>query len=320
MTLCVLLRRCGVGLLLAIGLFLMLPSDIAVRAETTPAPVAEAATPAPSLLTRAGRAFVKLQRDVNRAINSQLIAIRRGEEPLALWLGIGIAFLYGVAHALGPGHGKAVVASYFLSREATVLRGAAMGGQIAFAHVISAIVIVTAVHLLLQQSFATPVEEMRALRLASYGVITAIGLAMLIGEARRLRRAGEPAQGHVHDHDHAGCAACGHDHGHGHSHGQGGLLSLAVGLVPCSGAVLILVYALANGIIVAGVLMTLAIAIGMGLTLAALGIASVYVRRGAVRVSGRAPGDRNRIFRHALALGGPIFITGLGAALFVGSL
>jgi ABC-type nickel/cobalt efflux system permease component RcnA len=209
-----------------------------------------------------------------------------------------------------------VVASYFLSREATVLRGAAMGGQIAFAHVISAIVIVTAVHLLLQQSFATPVEEMRALRLASYGVITAIGLAMLIGEARRLRRAGEPAQGHDHDHDHAGCAACGHTH----SHGQGGLLSLAVGLVPCSGAVLILVYALANGIIVAGVLMTLAIAIGMGLTLAALGIASVYVRRGAVRVSGRAPGDRNRIFRHALALGGPIFITGLGAALFVGSL
>jgi ABC-type nickel/cobalt efflux system permease component RcnA len=313
----VLLRRGGAGLLLALGLFLMLPSDIAVRAETTPAPVAEVAAPAPSLLTRAGRAFVRLQRDVNRAINSQLVAIRRGEEPLALWLGIGIAFLYGVAHALGPGHGKAVVASYFLSREATVLRGAVMGGQIAFAHVISAIVIVTAVHLLLQQSFATPVEEMRALRLASYGIITAIGLAMLIGEARRLRRAG-----HDHAHDPAGCAACGHTHGHshGHSHGQGGLLSLAVGLVPCSGAVLILVYALANGIIVTGVLMTLAIAIGMGLTLAALGIASVYARRGAVRVSGRAPGSGSRIVRHALALGGPLFITGLGAALFVGSL
>jgi ABC-type nickel/cobalt efflux system permease component RcnA len=324
MTLCVLLRRCGVGFLLAVGLFLMLPSGIDVRAETAPAPVAEAATPAPSLLTRAGRTFVKLQRDVNRAINSQLVAIRRGEEPLALWLGVGIAFLYGVAHALGPGHGKAVVASYFLSREATVLRGAVMGGQIAFAHVISAIVIVTAVHLLLQQSFATPVEEMRALRLASYGIITVIGLAMLIGEARRLRRAGEPAHGHDHDHDHdhghdqAGCAACGHTHGH--SHGQGGLLSLAVGLVPCSGAVLILVYALANGIIVAGVLMTLAIAVGMGLTLAALGIASVYVRRGAIRVSGRAPGGGNRVLRHALALGGPLFITGLGAALFVGSL
>lgn len=98
------------------------------------------------------------------------------------------------------------------------------------------------------------------------------------------------------------------------------MLSVAVGLVPCSGAVLILVYALANGITVAGVLMTLAIAVGMGLTLAALGIASVYARRGAVRVSGRAPGDGSRIVRHALALGGPIFIAGLGAALFVGNL
>ena len=82
---------------------------------------------------------------------------------------------------------------------------------------------------------------------------------------------------------------------------------------------LILVYALANGIIIAGVLMTLAIAVGMGLTLAALGIASVYVRRGALRASSRAPaGGRGRLGR-ALALGGPLFITALGVLLFVGS-
>ena len=307
-----LLRHLVAALLVGVGLWLAMP---AAQAQTTPAASDVTAAAEPSWLTRAGREFVKLQRDVNRAITRQLTAIRRGEEPLALWLGLGVAFLDGVAHALGPGHGKAVVASYFLSREATVLRGALMGGQIALAHVISAIVIVTAVHLLLQASFATPVEETRALKLASYAVIAAIGLAMLTGELRRLRM---PAHDHGHgrhDHAHAGCAAC----GHGHSHGSGGLLSLAIGLVPCSGAVLILVYALANGIVVAGVLMTLAIAVGMGLTLAALGIASVYVRRGALRTASHAPGAGRRRFGQMLALGGPLFITGLGVALLIAS-
>jgi ABC-type nickel/cobalt efflux system permease component RcnA len=305
--------RCVAALLLCLGLC----ATVAPAAAQAQAPAVEqVAAGGPSLLTRAGQAFVKLQRDVNRAITRQLLAIRRGEEPLALWLGLGIAFLYGVAHALGPGHGKAVVASYFLSREATVLRGALMGGQIALAHVISAIVIVTTVHLLLQASFATPVEEMRALKLASYGVIAAIGLAMLTAELRRHRA---PLRPHAHDHaghdHHHGCAACGHAHGHG----SGGLLSLAIGLVPCSGAVLILVYALANGIIVAGILMTLAIAVGMGLTLGALGIASVYVRRGAMRASSRVPADGRGRLGRALALGGPAFITALGVALFIGS-
>jgi ABC-type nickel/cobalt efflux system permease component RcnA len=279
------LRRCCAAILLAGLCALVAPAQ--AYAETA-APSAQGDS-GPSLLTRAGMALVKLQRDVNRAINMQLLAIRRGEEPLALWLGLGIAFLYGVAHALGPGHGKAVVASYFLSREATVLRGAAMGGQIALAHVASAIVIVTAVHFLLQHSFSTPVEEMRALKLASYGVITAIGFAMLTAELRRPRQAA-----HHHGHaGHAGCAVCGHGSGAGPAlrPGSGGALSLAIGLVPCSGAVLILVYALANGIVVAGVLMTLAIAVGMGLTLAALGIGSVYARRAAIRVAARSPGS-----------------------------
>src|SRR3546814_4386516 len=85
-------------------------------AQIEPTQIEPAQPAGPALATRAGMAFVRLQRDVNRAITSQLTSIRRGEGPLALWLGLGIAFLYGVAHALGPGHGKAVVASYFLSR------------------------------------------------------------------------------------------------------------------------------------------------------------------------------------------------------------
>ena len=87
-------------------------------------------------------------------------------------IGLAIAFAYGVFHAVGPGHGKAVLLSYFLSQDAKISRGVWMGAQIAFFHVVSAIVIVIIVHLILQQAFGGPVDEMDFLKIASYGAIT----------------------------------------------------------------------------------------------------------------------------------------------------
>src|SRR5262245_20028795 len=60
----------------------------------------------PSFLRRIGASVVMLQSRVNRAINAQLVAIKAGDQPWALWGGLLIGFLYGVFHALGPGHGK----------------------------------------------------------------------------------------------------------------------------------------------------------------------------------------------------------------------
>ena len=92
--------------------------------------------------------------------------------------------------------------SYFLSQDAKISRGVLMGAQIAFFHVVSAIVIVVVVHLILQQAFGGPVDEMDFLKIASYGAITLIGAAMLRGSFRRLRRAGS-GHGHAgHRHDH----------------------------------------------------------------------------------------------------------------------
>ena len=178
-----------------------------------------------------------------------------------------------------------------------------MGVQIAVFHVASAIAIVVIVHLVLRQAFAGPVDELGFLKIASYGAITLIGAAMLRGAVRRLRRAGAAA----HDEHHHGHP----DHVHDDSCAQvspvrawreGGLLSVAVGLIPCSGAVLILVYCLANGLLLSGVLMAGAIALGMAITLSAIGVAA----------SGRP--------RAALGLIGPALITLFGAAMLIGSL
>jgi nickel/cobalt exporter len=251
-----------------------------------------------------------IQRDVNRALNKRLVAIKRGEDKGALWAGILFAFLYGVFHALGPGHGKSVVIGYFLGRAARPSRGIAMAAWIAVSHVVGAIVIVGLAHLILSRALVSPTNEYFWLRVLSYAAILGIGLLML----RDWWRGG---QGHHHGHD------PGHHHGHDRACSTGDMtwaekgrpleqraLALAAGFVPCSGAILILLFALANSLILAGIAMAAAIALGMGMTLAALGVLSIFLRR---QVSLRLP--EGGAWTRGLALLGPLFVILVGASL-----
>ncbi len=258
----------------------------------------------PGLTHRLEGFIIATQRDVNREINRRLVAIRDGEGVGVILAGLVIAFLYGIFHALGPGHGKTVIVGYFLGRGGSIRRGIAMASWIALSHVVGAVTVVVIVHAILSEIYVTPVEEMLSLRLVSYGAILLIGLAMLATALRR--RGGEAAACHHH----------GHSHGEGvHGTGEQRLLAIAAGFLPCSGAILILVFALTNGILLTGLAMTLFIALGMGLTLALLGIASVLAHR---QIAGRFAGHAR--LGGLLALLGPILITGIGALLFAGAL
>jgi len=326
-------RIAAAGALLLVALLTLLTLASPARAQLTGAPAnggtAESDAAPPSLFARIAGGFMTLQSEVNRTINHRLVAIKREHSLTALLLGLAIAFAYGVFHAVGPGHGKAVLLSYFLSRDAKISRGVLMGAQIAFFHVVSAIVIVVVVHLILQQAFGGPVDEMDFLKIASYGAITLIGAAMLNGAFRRLRRAGggHDHAGHRHDHDVPGHVPPGHIHDETCGHvspvqawREGGLLSVAVGLIPCSGAVLILVYCLANGLLLSGVLMAGAIAVGMAITLSVIGIAAIFGRQRALATAERRGRSGSGRPRAALGLIGPALITLFGAAMLVGSL
>src|SRR5439155_18393277 len=183
-------RIAAAGALLLVALLTLLTLASPARAQLTGAPAngetAESDAAPPSLFARIAGGFMTLQSEVNRTINHRLVAIKREHSLTALLLGLACAFAYGVFHAVGPGHGKAVLLSYFLSRDAKISRGVLMGAQIAFFHVVSAIVIVVVVHLILRQAFGGPVDEMDFLKIASYGAITLIGAAMLNGAFRRL--------------------------------------------------------------------------------------------------------------------------------------
>ncbi|HVM85166.1 MAG TPA: sulfite exporter TauE/SafE family protein [Candidatus Binatia bacterium] len=278
-------------------------------AESTPSTSDQGDTPAapPSLLRRVGGALVMLQARVNRAINEQLIEIKSGDKPWALWGGLLIGFLYGVFHALGPGHGKTVIVGYFLGRHAHPWRGVAMASWISLSHVIGAIVIVTVVHFILSRSLASPVDEVDGLRVFSYAAILLIGIGMLVSAWR-----GGHAHDHGHDHHHEHGAHCAHVPG---GRKEQGMLGFAAGFIPCSGAILILVFALTNGIVFSGIAMTLAIAVGMAITLSVMGVASILVRHQIVL---RLP--ESTVASRAFSLAGPILVTLIGAVLLSGAL
>jgi ABC-type nickel/cobalt efflux system permease component RcnA len=188
-----------------------------------------------------------------------------------------------------------------------------MASWISLSHVVGAIVIVTVVHFILAESLASPVDEVDGLRVFSYAAIMLIGIGMVVSALR--------GGGHAHAHDHGEDdhhehdAHCGHNHGLPGGHKEQGLLGFAAGFTPCSGAILILVFALTNGIILSGIAMTLAIAVGMAITLSVMGVASILVRHQLVL---RLP--QSAIASRAFSLAGPVLVTVIGAVLLSGAL
>lgn len=264
-------------------------------------PGAEAATPPPTgtplVISDTVDAVVaqvaRWQSRINRALSTEVRNIRRGEGLPAVLALLALGFGYGVLHALGPGHGKAVVAAYFMDRSRHWSAAIFAGSWIALGHTISAILIVLVLAFVLGGASMEILGQARLVEIIAYGLIVAIGLWRLIAGLR-----GDP---HCHDH--------GHDHGHAHDHGHShdrphdhadaslavapgwtgrlrqflkpdamlGMLTVA-GAVPCSGSMILLLFALANGVLLVGLAATLAIALGMALTLIALGFAAVALR------------------------------------------
>lgn len=233
---------------------------------------------------------------------------RRGSGALAL--GILIAFLYGIVHTLGPGHGKGVVVSYFVGEGGNLARGVGMGVKIATFHVLSAIVVVLLTEFVVRQATGQAPSDYRVVRLISYAGIAAIGLWMLIPAVRRMSRAHD----HGHEHEHHG--TCGCSRLEQPASGQGSSLALAIGAVPCTGALLVLLFGVANDLLWPSVLMVVAISAGMALVLSGVGCAAILGRR---VVDGRLAGDPVRRLRVTtlLRVGAAGGVLMIGSTLFV---
>lgn len=226
--------------------------------------------------------------------------IRENPWGKAFWSYLGLAFAYGVIHALGPGHGKVFVTTYFLSRKANIKHGVLMGGLMSFMHVLSAVILVFLFYFVLKAGGLGSVDEAgRHLQRISAGLITFVGLFLAWKSLKAI----------IHKQsDECGCCTSSTD--------NKSILSLcfAVGLVPCPGAALILFFSISLNILPVGLLAMLFLASGLALTTIGFALASLFARNTLAKIATST--NINPRFYHIPALAGAILISLLGGILF----
>ncbi len=307
-----------------------------------------------SLLDTVFGTIAAKQKQFYQALVASLRSFRAN--PNAVWLLIGLSFAYGVFHAAGPGHGKAIITSYVLANNETLKKGIVLSFASAFAQAVTAIVLVGGLAVAFNLTSLAIQDTARWFEIGSYVLIAGLGGWLLWQKAGRpllaaatarissgrLALAGAGAHSHGHGHTH-------HDHHHGHDHhhhiGADGICStcghahaptpdmvqgritlaraasivLAVGLRPCTGALVVLVFALSQGMIAAGIASTLAMAVGTGITVSLLAGLAVGAKDLAVRLFGEGSPMSGRIHR-AIEIGGAAIVLLLGLTLLTATL
>ena len=135
------------------------------------------------------------QQGFYRQLTGAMRSIRDGGG--GAWLLVGLSFAYGVFHAAGPGHGKAVISSYMLANEVALRRGILLSFLSAFLQAATAIVVMTLVFLLLRGSSISMTDASRFLEIASYVLVTTFGAWLLwkkAGLPLLARMSGAPAR------------------------------------------------------------------------------------------------------------------------------
>jgi nickel/cobalt transporter (NicO) family protein len=297
------------------------------------------------------------------------------DDGAAMWELFGISFVYGIFHAVGPGHGKAVISSYVVANEETWRRGVVLSFASAGIQSVVAIIVVAIAAVLLGATAKAIGLTVHLVEIISYALVILIGLRLLYVKGRGFliacreltwrqtpnlafastpgavtlgaktfqlpdRRSGAMAMrggqcqidgctGHVHgfhchdDHDH-------HESAWGHAHGpepamlagtggwrRGLAAVVAVGLRPCSGAVIVLIFALAQDLFWTGVGATLIMGLGTAVTVAAIATVAVGARGLASRIA-RTRAGLGMLTMRAIEVGSAALIVAFGILLLAG--
>jgi nickel/cobalt transporter (NicO) family protein len=301
----------------------------------------------------------------------------------ALWGLMGISFLYGIFHAAGPGHGKAVISSYLFANDETWRRGVTLSFASALMQSLTAVSIVGIAAVLLGGTAKLMGDTVKVIEIVSYGLITLLGARLLwvkgyglFGALNELmagsasRAAGLETHDHAHcgddtschlpgehhNHSHAGGFGrhtvheadgtsradshhCHDDHHHtaeldtlpwGHAHGpepeelagpggwQRGLSAVvAVGLRPCSGAIIVLVFALAQGLFWAGIASTFVMGLGTAITVGTIATFAVGTKALAKRLAHKPTGYGGVLVR-GVEFGAAALVFAFGILLLTG--
>lgn len=246
--------------------------------------------------------LVDLQRSTNVRLTSLMRELQR-EGSARLWFAIlGIAFLYGMIHALLPGHRKTLLFSYFIAQDARPHHGVIAGVSLGILHAASATGIILVAYYLLRTGLqATLGSATDVINRVTAWLVVGLGVLLLVLKLRE--------------------AFAGHEHGSRDAHGDDTPTSrrtlpliIVSGIVPCPGSALVMVFAITLGMVQLGVLSVAAISLGMAVALSVLSVVTIVMRANVLKL---VEGRFGHIAHVGLELLGALFLIGFGLFLLL---
>ena len=240
-----------------------------------------------------------VQQKLNKKLSQLTRDIKEEPSPGALFLVFFAAFAYGVIHAVGPGHGKTLIFTYFISEGGSIKKGIAAAFTVAVLHSLSAIIIVTSLYFFMKHSYISSFENFStAVKFVSYPAIALIGLVLFVkalrGAGRRPGISGEEAAGDLLP------------------------LAFSVGIIPCPGATIILIFSASMNFLIMGVALAMVMSLGMAVTISSVAVAAVLSQKGLGDII--KENELKRKVGKGMELAGSFFIFLMGVLLFIGNL
>ena len=246
------------------------------------------------------------QKVLREKLTATISAMKSGDWN-AIWKFLAICLVYGMLHALGPGHGKSIVVGYFIARRGRWRQGVALGAGITVTHTMSAVLLLLILYAIFKATVFSAFETGRiGIERASYGLIMLTGVLLVVlgikdfvTQRKQVKIAAE--EGAVAESKLPPVARWREILG----------VAAVTGIVPCPAVALIVLFCLLNSMVALSLLGALVICIGMTITNVAFGIAAVAFRKGIDKGSAHTR-IATKIYTVATLAGGVIiFISGL---------
>lgn len=250
------------------------------------------------------------QKVLREKLTATISAMKSGDWN-AIWKFLAICLVYGMLHALGPGHGKSIVVGYFIARRGRWRQGVALGAGITVTHTMSAVLLLLILYAIFKATVFSAFETGRiGIERASYALIMLTGVLLVVLAIRDVFKS------------HKGCGCCARMESAEGAVAESKLPPIArwreilgvaavTGIVPCPAVALIVLFCLLNSMVALSLLGALVICIGMTITNVAFGIAAVAFRKGIDKGSAHTR-IATKIYTVATLAGGVIiFVSGL---------
>lgn len=241
--------------------------------------------------------LTKLQQNLNKDIAMRIKELKQQHDLLLLFPLLVISFIYGIFHAIGPGHGKSIISSWIIAQQRSLRTVLFVSGFAAASHALSAALIVGGTYVLLGRFAAVSTQKLNFyLQIAAAILVIGIGLAMLIRLA----------------HDKFSKNSSDLEHTSPRLWGKPLFVALSIGVVPCPVTSVILIFCLTLGLIWQGILLVLSFAAGMGVSLVAVAFLMWSLKE---KVTQKELSGFHYVITSVFPVAGGIFLVAIGSAI-----